>query len=141
MNKAIIDTGPLVAFINRSDQYHDWSCAQLKKITPPLLSCESVISEASFLLRKSNGANAKILAAIQNGLIQLPFNLNEEASAISKLMDKYKDVPMSLADACLVRLCEQMSDAVVLTLDSEFLIYRKHGRQVIPHILPKNLIS
>jgi predicted nucleic acid-binding protein len=53
-----------------------------------------------------------------------------------RLMEKYADVPMSLADACLVRMSEAASDAVILTTDRDFRIYRRHGRQVVPCLTP-----
>ena len=56
--------------------------------------------------------------------------------AFEELLRRYRNVPMSLADACLVRLSELYGDCAVLTLDSDFRIYRRHGRQVIPVLAP-----
>ena len=64
------------------------------------------------------------------------FDLNDDLEAVLKLLQKYADVPMSLADACLVRMSETLSDTFLLTTDSDFRIYRRHSRQVIPCVMP-----
>jgi uncharacterized protein len=66
----------------------------------------------------------------------LSFDLGAELEPVLTLMDKYADVPMSLADACLVRMSETLPDPAVLTTDSDFKIYRRHSRQVVPCLLP-----
>ena len=137
--RVIVDTGPLVAFLNKNDSYHEWAKTQFSIITPPFISCESVISEACFLLRHfSNGAR-NILELIERELIVLPINLQTESKSIKRLLEKYNNIPMSLADACLVRLSEQISESVICTIDSDFKIYRKNKRDVIPVIMPSNL--
>ena len=137
--RVIVDTGPLVAFLNKNDSYHEWAKTQFSIITPPFISCESVISEACFLLRHfSNGAR-NILELIERELIVLPINLQIESKSIKRLLEKYNNIPMSLADACLVRLSEQISESVICTIDSDFKIYRKNKRDVIPVIMPSNL--
>ena len=139
IQKALLDTGPLVAALNRRDQYHLWATAQLARISPPLLTCEAVLSEACFLLQNLKGASEAVVKLVNNGLLKVPFCLEEEASPVKTLLARYSDVPISLADACLVRMAEQHSNSVLLTLDSDFRIYRKHGRQVIPVIMPEGL--
>ena len=137
--RVIVDTGPLVAFLNKNDSYHEWAKTQFSIITPPFISCESVISEACFLLRHfSNGAR-NILELIERELIVLPIDLLTESKSIKRLLEKYNNVPMSLADACLVRLSEQISESVICTIDSDFKIYRKNKRDIIPVIMPSNL--
>ena len=63
-------------------------------------------------------------------------DLDNDVESVLKLLQKYADVPMSLADACLVRMTETFSDPVILTTDSDFRIYRRHSRQVIPCVMP-----
>lgn len=135
--KIIVDTGPLVAFLNRRDQHHDWVKLQLATIPPPLITCEAVISEACFLLRKIAGAHDALLECIHNNLIEISFDLKKEVTAIKKMIAQYRTIPMSFADACLVRLAEQYPHSRILTLDSDFAIYRKNGRQTIPILMPK----
>ncbi len=138
MNEMVLlDTGPLVASINRRDRFHDWARAWLEQITPPLLTCEPVLAEACFLLRSFPGGSAAVLELVGRGAVHVAFQLELHISSVAKLMSKYADVPMSLADACLVRMSEITSDARVMTLDSDFHIYRRHGRQVVPLITPE----
>lgn len=135
--KIILNTGPLVALLNLRDTYHDWAKAQFAEIEPPLLSCEAVISEACFLLRALPGGPRTVLDLLNRGVIEIPFHLVEEADPVMRLLTRYASVPMALADACLVRMTEQHAKSTVITLDNDFLVYRKHGRQVVPTIMPK----
>ena len=134
--RVIVDTGPLVAFLNKNDSYHEWVKTQFSLISPPFLSCESVISEACFLLRNFPNGARNVLELLERELIILPFDLQAESNSIKILLEKYRNVPMSLADACLVRLSEQISESIVCTLDSDFRIYRKNRRNIIPVIIP-----
>jgi len=115
--RVLIDTGPLVASLDRRDSFHRWVTTELSTIAPPLLTCEAVISEACFLLQNVYpGANA-VISLINTGIIRIPFRLEEEASRIGELLARYQSVPMSLADACLVRMAEQNPESALLTLD------------------------
>jgi predicted nucleic acid-binding protein len=134
--KIIIDTGPIVAFINRADNYHHWTETKLSQLKPPFFTCESVISEACFLLRNSDKGTENVHKLLERELIQINFQLSEELKPVAGLMRKYKNIPMSLADACLVRMSEQISESAILTLDQDFKIYRKDKRKVIPVIIP-----
>lgn len=133
----LLDTGPLVAFLNRRDQYHGWARAQWAQIVPPLLTCEAVLAEACFLVQHLEGGQAAVLDLAQRGVLGLSFHLAEETAAVSRLLKKYTDVPMSLADACIVRMAEQHTDSVVFTLDGDFTLYRKNRRQIIPTLMPE----
>ncbi len=132
----ILDTGPLVALLNRHDKFHGWAAEQWSRAAPPLLTCEAVIAEACFLVKPFAGGQKAVLDLLTRGILDSSFQLAAESKAISRLLHRYRDVPMSLADACLVRMAELHADDVVLTLDSDFRIYRKNGRQVIPAITP-----
>jgi len=106
VRQIILDTGPLVAAINRQDNYHEWTTCQLADIRPPLLTCEAVVSEACFLLRDHGDGIRALFEWMENGVMSLAFRLDTETEQIGKLMKKYADVPMALADACLVRMSE-----------------------------------
>lgn len=136
--RVIIDTGPIVAFLNKTDKYHDWAITQFSQLNPPFLTCESVISEVCFLLRHTENGVQNAFKLLERELIQIPFKLEAEISIIISLMTKYKNIPMSLADACLVRMSEQIADSIICTLDSDFKIYRKEKRKIIPVIIPEN---
>ncbi len=98
-----------------------------------MLTCEAVIAEACFLLGKKQGLVFKLMDA---GLLKIGFSLEQDAKSVFKLIQKYSDVPMSLADACLVRMSEIHDGSKVFTLDGDFKIYRRNGRQTIPLIFP-----
>ena len=132
----ILDTGPLVALLNRRDRHHHWAKDQWAEIDPPLLTCEAVLAEACFLVQPFAAGPTAVLEMVRRSVLDLSFSLAEEASAVSRLLKKYQDVPMSLADGCLVRMAERHSKSVVFTLDSDFKIYRKYRRQRIPTLSP-----
>jgi len=134
--KIILDTGPLVAVLNLRDTCHDWAKAQFAAIEPPLLSCEAVISEACFLMRGLSGGPRTVLNLLERGVVEIPFRLSEETDPVARLLTRYASVPMAFADACLVRMAEQYAKSFVMTLDKDFHVYRKQGRQVIPTIMP-----
>lgn len=133
----IVDTGPLVAYLNKRDTWHEWAVGQLATIEPPLETCEAVISEATFLLRADPRGSDALLALLERDLLLCTFHLDESVEHVRRLMKRYQDVPMSLADACLVRITEERRVSKVLTLDSDFRRYRRLGRQVIPLISPR----
>ena len=134
--KVIVDTGPLVAFINKRDTFHEWVKQQLAALNPPLFTCEAVLSEAAFLLRHLPRGRETLLECLKRDLVRIAFSVQEEAGALLALITRYQNVPMSLADACLVRMSEQSHGCHIFTLDSHFQIYRKHGRQIIPTVSP-----
>ena len=133
----LLDTGPLVAFLNRRDKFHKWAMAQWGQIAPPMLTCEAVVSEACFLLAGTNNGNDSVMRLIQRKIISISFRLDENIQPVRKLLAKYGSVPMSLTDACLVRMSELDQSSRVFTLDSDFNLYRKDGRRIIPTIMPQ----
>jgi predicted nucleic acid-binding protein len=132
----LLDAGPLVAFLKPQDQFHPWVVQELERIAKPLLTCEPVVTEACFLLRNTYAGEETVLSLIADGYIQIPFRLEEEVISVKELLSRYRSVPMSLADACLVRMAEQYAGRSVLILDSDFQIYRKGKNQIIPVIMP-----
>ena len=133
----LLDTGPLVAFLNRRDKFHKWAMAQWGQIAPPMLTCEAVVSEACFLLAGTSKGSDSVMQLIQRKIISISFRLDENIQPVRKLLAKYCSVPMSLADACLVRMSELDQSSQVFTLDSDFNLYRKDGRRIIPTIMPQ----
>lgn len=134
----LIDTGPLVAFLNERDHYHQWVRQQTAQLAYPFLTCEAVLSECCFILQRSSpGHIPALLDLFRQGFVRIPFSFTDHIEPILKLMSKYPDVPMSFADACLVRMTEIYPDSVIFTLDSDFQIYRKHGRQRIDCLIPE----
>ncbi len=133
---ALLDTGPLVALLDGRDQHHEWTQEQMARLRPPLRSCEAVVTEAFYLLRDLPRARASILEMIAEGVLTTPFVLSEQGREVLALVERYANVPMSLADGCLVRMSELVAGSVVFTLDGDFRIYRRHRRQKIPLLIP-----
>lgn len=132
----ILDTGPWVALLCRDDRHHTWVKAQFANHTGSFLTCEAVVAETCFLLARSGFDPAKALLLIERGVVQIALSLTEQVAAVRALFERYDSVPASLADACLVRMSELYEPCKVLTLDSDFHVYRRHGRKVIPLIFP-----
>ena len=135
-SRVIVDAGPLVALLNSRDKHHAWVVQQLGNIQPPMLTCEAVLAEATYLTRAAPGARAALIEMLGEGFLNIGMALADQHSAILAMIRRYTDVPMSLADACLVRLAELYPQSPVLTLDSYFAIYRKNGRKVISMVCP-----
>jgi predicted nucleic acid-binding protein len=136
MTRVLADTGPLVAYFNGRDRWHRWVVEQMTALRPPLVTCEPVLTEACFLIQKSGGQPAELLAWITRGGLEIGVDLESDAAEVARLMHRYRDTPMSLADACLVRLAERIPDCRLFTLDSDFAHYRRSGRQAIPLLTP-----
>jgi predicted nucleic acid-binding protein len=134
--RVIVDTGPLVALLNRTDHSHPWVVQQLRDIAPPMVTCEAVLAEATYLTRNLPGARAALMEMLGESFLTIGMALADHHSAILGMIRRYADVPMSLADVCLVRLAELYPQSPVLTLDSDFLVYRKNGRQAIDVLRP-----
>ena len=132
---ALVDAGFLVALLSRCDGNHRWAAAQAPRLPPPWMTCEAVLSEASHLL---GGYGTRSLASLlRRGALVCGYRFADDMDAVFKLLEKYADVPMSFADACLVRMTETLNDPMLLTTDADFRIYRRHGRQIIPCVLPR----
>jgi predicted nucleic acid-binding protein len=132
----LLDTGPLVSFLASGLTHHAWTCDQWKLLPPPLLTCEPVLTEAAFLLKREGSEADAIFSLLERGVIRIALNVQEEQADLRALMHRYRNRPMSLADACLVRLAEIHSGGEIFTLDSDFRIYRRHGNKVIPVLMP-----
>jgi predicted nucleic acid-binding protein len=136
MKRVIVDTGPLIAYLSASEQHHEWTVETLSAVPPPLDTCEAVLTEAAFLITRHGGDPDDLLDLVQRGLIQLSFELAEDLGRVRQLLRRYSNLPMSLADACLVRMSERFTDCLVITLDTHFRIYRRHDRTMIPTLIP-----
>ncbi len=136
MPAAIADTGPLVALLDRAERHHRWVIERVEELDPPLLVCEPVLAEAMYLLARFSKAQDAIFRLLENGALSIAFRVEEHVPALRMLHQKYRDRPMSLADACVVRMAEIYEQHAVLTLDSDFSIYRKHGRVPLTLIHP-----
>jgi predicted nucleic acid-binding protein len=133
----LLDTGPLVSFLAAGLEHHEWATEEWKRLRPPLLTCEPVLTEATFLLKREGRDTDPLFALLDRGVIRIGLSVQQQQADLRALMHRYRNRPMSLADACLVRLSEIHSAAELLTLDSDFRIYRRHGNKVIPLRIPE----
>lgn len=136
----IVDTGPIVALLDADETHHRWAHQQFGSLAPPLLTSESVLSEACFLLRRIGVDSSLPVALLRRGVLRVVDVLGtaDDADAVTALIRRYADVPMSLADACLVRILERTENGSIMTLDSDFHIYRQGGRRTIRILSPQS---
>jgi uncharacterized protein len=132
---ALVDAGFLVALLSRRDSNHGWAAAQASRLPPPWMTCEAVLSETLHLLGRSG--TRSLASLLRRGALLCSYRFADDMDAVLKLLEKYADVPMSFADACLVRMTETLNNPVLLTTDADFRIYRRLGRQIIPAVLPR----
>jgi predicted nucleic acid-binding protein len=134
--KTLVDTGPIVALLVAGDAHHEWARRVWNELEPPLLTCEAVLSEAEILVARFGGNPRAVLEFVRRGAIRAFFSVQNEVQRLLVLQQTYRNLPMSLADACLVCMAEQSPRCRVVTTDSHFRIYRRHGRQLIPVLMP-----
>lgn len=127
----IVDTGVIVAALDRREATHRWAAEKFRLLPKPFLSCEAVIVEACYLMNTSKDGEKDVLHLLHHGVLRIGFSLEDQVEFVMALMQKYADVPMALADACLVRMSEVFDNSVVLTLDTDFQIYRRKRNKVI----------
>lgn len=139
MNFLIADTGPLVALLNQNESAHAWSVRALTDFDGVLLTCEPVLTEALFLLDRTQAGTDALWNMLNRGLLVISFELKQELPTVQKLRTTYRNVPMSLADACLVRMSELSPGVSLFTLDSDFQIYRKNKNEPISCLAPWSL--
>jgi predicted nucleic acid-binding protein len=132
----IVDTGPLVALLSRRDRHHSWTVAVVADAPAPLLTCEAVLAESAWLLRHVPGGVDVILELLRRQALAVAFALGSNVDRVAGLTHTYRNVPMSLADACLVRMSESMPKARVLTFDGDFRVYRRFDRRIVPVLMP-----
>jgi uncharacterized protein len=136
VTKVLLDAGPLIGYLNRRDQYHGWAVESWESLTEPLWTCEAVLSEAIFNLQSEGMPLDSVLHYLESGIIRLDFSMEANRADVLNLLRKYADQPMSLADACLVRMAELNANCQVFTTDKDFQVYRRKGRGVIPLLAP-----
>jgi len=132
---AIADTGFIVALANSNDADHEWALDIGPTLSPPILTCESVLSEAAFHLHSAD----LVVEMVESGFLELAFDANEHIPALLALATRYADRQPDFADLCLIRMSELFpSHSIVTTDESDFRIYRRNKRDVIPLICPPN---
>jgi predicted nucleic acid-binding protein len=131
----IVDAGPIVAFLSAGDRWHLWAVEQFSRFER-FATCDAVLSEACARLEYGGFDRAEAVRLVDQGVIELAFVAGPHISRILGLMEKYRNLPMDFADACLVVMSEQKKDVLLVTTDGDFSVYRRHGREVIPTAVP-----
>ena len=124
-----------MALLSSRDTHHQWARSQASELPPPWFTCEAVLSEAFHLLGRRGAPN--LAALLRRRALFVTFELTVNLEPVMKLIEKYSDVPMSLADACLVRMSETLNEPMLATADKDFRVYRRHSRLVVPCVTPE----
>jgi predicted nucleic acid-binding protein len=132
----LIDTGALIAVLSKRDQHHDWARSNFESLTSPCLTCEAVLSECFFLLGRTPSGKKVFSSLLERGIVAVDFSFRDQLGDTLRLIQQYRDTPMSFADACMVRMSELHPDSAVFTTDTDFKTYRRNGRQAIPLLAP-----
>jgi predicted nucleic acid-binding protein len=132
----VVDTGALVALLSRRDTHHEWAVSTAKKLPLPWISCEAVFSETYHRLSSSSVARQGLLALVHRGALSFPFSLGASLSEVASILEKYSDLPTSVADACLFHLASPQPGSVLWTTDRDFLVYRTSAKKPVKVLLP-----
>lgn len=136
MKTWLVDTGPIVALLAADDDQHAWAVEQCRSAPATVLTCDAVISEALFLLKRGGHDADALFELVEVGFLRSEFDLHAEYRTVRALMKRYRSRPMSFADVCLVRMAELRPEASLWTLDSDFGFYRKNQRQSLSVVAP-----
>lgn len=134
IRRTLADTSAIVGYLSVRDQWHRRAYSHFETLPKPFYTCEAVITESCFRVSATPGGVNKVLGMLASGIVLIGFSLDAEIERVMRLIKKYEDVPMSLADACLVRMSELEPDSAVFTFDGDFGIYRRNGRRRIETI-------
>ncbi len=124
MKPVLLDTGVIVALLDRGEKFHQACSEAVRSLEAPFVTCEAVIAESCYLLRDLPGASEAVIENVIAGILQVPFQLSREALGVKQVLRRYRDRRIDLADACLIRLADEFETADILTLDKDFQIYR-----------------
>ena len=124
MRPVLLDTGVIVALLDRSERHHRACVDALEEVAGPLVTCEAVIAESFYLVRNLPGAAEAIIQNVKTGTFRIPFQLQTAAASLQRIFRKYRDRQVGLADACLIQLASDLRTGDILTLDGDFEVYR-----------------
>jgi predicted nucleic acid-binding protein len=133
----LVDAGPLVALIDRADPGHDACVAALKTLRDPLLTVWPAFTEAIYLLGRSWQGQKALWSRLETAALAMVPLDDSDAPRMRELMEKYRDVPMDLADAALVRVAERESLTQIFTLDRKHFSLYRPGRRRRFSIVPQ----
>ena len=134
--KNLVDAGPVIALLTRKDEHHEWAVGQFSRFDA-FETCEAALAEACARLAYAGFDQTTVIRLVDEGVLKLTFDTAYNLGRILTLMEKYRDLPMDFADACLVTMSEENKDSLVVTLDQkDFSVYRRYGRQAVPVLTP-----
>lgn len=136
MISVLLDTGVIVALLDRRERYHRACTEALHEVSGPLVTCEPVIAEACYLLRRVKGAAQAVIQNVEGGVFQVPVPLPQCATQVLRILRKYGDREIDLADACLIHLATELRTPDILTLDSDFAVYRWGANKPFRSLIP-----
>lgn len=136
MRPVLLDTGAIVALLDRSERHHERCAEAVEGAESPLVTCEAVIAEACYLLRNLRGASESVVANVTSGVFQVPFQLSRAATSVQRLLRKYSDLRIDFADACLIHLAGELRTGEILTLDRDFEVYRWGANKPFQLLVP-----
>jgi predicted nucleic acid-binding protein len=136
LKPVLLDTGVIVAWLDRREQFHARSAEIVGRLVAPIVTCEAVIAEACYLLRKIPGACETVMANIEAGTFHVPLRLTESVGDVRRILRKYRDRNIDLADACLICLADTLETGDILTLDSDFQFYRWSRNNAFRLLIP-----
>lgn len=125
-----------MALLREDDRHHVWAVEQARHAPATVRTCEAVVTEILFLLKRDGRDGGGLFDLLDAGLVQCDFGFADERGPVRELMHRYREQPMSFADACLVRMAELDPEASIWTLDGDFRIYRRDGRQTLSLVMP-----
>jgi len=120
----LLDTGTIVALLDSTDTFHTRCSEAMADVGAPLITCETVIAESCYLLRDVDGAAKAILHSVATREFLIPISLPDAAPHVRRILTKYRDRNVDLADVFLIHLANEFSTGDILTVDSGFQIYR-----------------
>jgi len=132
----LVDASFLVSVYDKQEPYHRQCMGALDQINRPLVTCEPVVTEAIYLLRRLSGAPEAILISIQEGQLETPFQVANGTAEVLAYYTKYADTPCDFADACLIAMADQLNTGDILTLDSDFKHYRWRRTRKFNMLIP-----
>ena len=135
MKKILIDSGPLIALFDASDQYHSEAVNFIKKNKFPLVTTIASVTETLHLLDFNRNAQIDFIEWVHRGAVVIQNIENNDFGRIKELTEKYRDLPMDFADSCLAYLAEKLNLNTIATIDRDFSIYRIQGRRKFKIIL------
>jgi predicted nucleic acid-binding protein len=137
MKPVLIDTGVIVAILDRSEKQHSTCIETVHRVAAPLVTCEAVITESCYLLRGLRGASEAVMQNVVAGIFQIPFQVSSSANEVRRILKKYQDRRIDMADACLIHMAQEYDTSDILTLDSDFHFYR-WGKNKPFRIMPQS---